>query len=184
MKKIVLYAVVCMFIHAGTIAQTYITKNGNIRFSSDASMEKNESVNQQVYAALNATTGDFVFKVLIKSFQFKNALMQEHFNENYMESDKYPNGTFVGKISNIADVTLNKDGIYYVKVEGKLTIHGVTKDIQIKGTLEVTGGKVTGKSDFFIQLTDYKITVPNAVVQKLSNTIEITVSVPMEKFKN
>jgi len=109
--------------------------------------------------------------------------MQEHFNENYMESDKYPSSTFVGKITNLGDVPLNKDGSYPVKVEGKLTIHGVTKDITVKGSLDVKGGVITGNSVFYILLTDYKITIPGTVVQKLSNTIEITVNVAMETLK-
>jgi hypothetical protein len=184
MKRSIGIAIILLLIGVGVNAQKYVTKNGNIRFLSDAPMEKNEAVNQQVYAALDATTGDFVFKVLIKSFQFKNALMQEHFNENYMESDKFPNSTFVGKVTGAPGVKFTADGIYPVKVEGKLTIHGVTNDIQVKGTLEVKGGIITGKSVFFVKLPDYKIAVPNAIVQKLSNTIEITVNVPMEKFKN
>ena len=87
-------------------AQKFITKTGHIKFFSDSPLEKIEAHNHQVNAALDASTGDFVFKVLEKSFEFNKALMQEHFNENYVESDKFPNALFSGKITNIKDVNI------------------------------------------------------------------------------
>ena len=92
-------------------AQRFITKTGHIKLFSEASLEKIEANNRQVNSALDAGTGDFVFSVLLKSFEFEKALMQEHFNENYVESDKFPKSTFVGKVTNIKDVTLQKMAI-------------------------------------------------------------------------
>ena len=172
-----------MMLMAFTVsAQRYITKTGTIRFFSDAPLEKIEAVNRQVNAALDIASGDFVFKVVMKSFIFEKALMQEHFNENYVESDKYPNADFKGKITNLKDIRVDKDGSYPVTVEGKLTIHGTTKDVKHPGTLEVKGGKITGKSKFTIALSDYGITIPGAVVKNISNTQEITVEVVLEKL--
>jgi polyisoprenoid-binding protein YceI len=182
MKKIVFLTMVVLFFSLAGQAQKYVTKNGFIRFYSGATIEKIEAINRQVNAAMDINTGDFVFRVLMKSFTFEKALMQEHFNENYVESDKFPNATFLGKIINIKEVNISKDGNYPVTVEGKLTIHGETKQISEKGTFEVKEGKLIGKAKFNILLSDYKISIPNAVVNSISNTIEITVEVVLDKI--
>jgi len=181
MKRIILLSLLLTFLYAG-YGQGYVTKNGYIRFYSDSPLEKIEAINRSVNAALDAGTGDFVFRVLMKSFVFEKALMQEHFNENYVESDKYPNATFLGKVTNISEVNVTKDGIYPVTVNGKLTIHGVTNQVSVKGTLEVKNSNVGGKATFTIALADYKINIPAAVVNNIASVIEITVDVPLEKF--
>jgi len=163
-------------------AQTYVTKNGYIRFFSDAAVEKIEANNRQVNAALNVATGDFVFKVLMKSFLFEKALMQEHFNENYVESDKFPESTFLGKIANIKEINFTKDGSYPATVEGKLTIHGVTQVVKQSGTIEINKELLSAKAKFNILLSDYKISVPNTVVNNISKTIAITVDAAMTKL--
>ncbi|MEI6684224.1 MAG: YceI family protein [Bacteroidota bacterium] len=162
-------------------AQKFITKTGHIKLYSDGAVEKIEAHNRQVNSALDVATGDFVFKVLLKSFEFEKALMQEHFNENYVESDKFPNSTFVGKVINIKDVNIAKDGTYDVVVEGKLTMHGVTNNVRTKGTLEMKQGKLIGKDKFTLTLADYKISIPGAVVNSISKTIDITVDVTLDK---
>jgi polyisoprenoid-binding protein YceI len=144
-------------------------------------MEKIEAINNQVNSALDVSTGDFVFKVLIKSFEFEKALMQEHFNENYMESGKYPNATFSGKISNYKDINFGKDGSYSATVEGNLTMHGVTKKVTEKGTIEVKGDKIIAKSTFNIKPKDYNISIPGAVVAKIAEYIQVNVDATLEK---
>ena len=161
--------------------QKYLTKTGTIKFYSETPIEKIEAHNRVVNAALDGNTGDFVFKVLMKSFEFEKALMQEHFNENYVESDQFPNATFLGKILNIKDVNLEKEGDYPVLVEGKLTIHGVTNSIKEKGTFSVKQGKINAKAKFNILLSDYKVTIPGAVGNNISKTIEITVETNLDK---
>jgi len=145
-------------------------------------MEKIEAINSQVNSALDISTGDFVFKVLIKSFEFEKALMQEHFNENYMESGKYPNATFSGKISNIKDINFTRDGSYTATVDGNLTIHGITKKIVEKGTIEVKGGKIISKAMFNIKPKDYNISIPGAVVAKIAESIQVNVDATLEKL--
>ena len=86
------------------LSQRYITKNGHIQFYSETPMETIEAHNRQVNSALDLSTGDFVFKVLMKSFEFEKALMQEHFNENYVESDKFPRAEFEGRILNFSSI--------------------------------------------------------------------------------
>lgn len=182
--KAIILIIALSFLYTGILqAQKYITKNGKISFYSDAPIEKIEAHNNQVNAALDIATGDMVFKVLMKSFQFEKALMQEHFNENYVESDKYPNATFVGKVINIEELGLPDAGEYEAQIEGKLTIHGETQDIKETGTLISEGEKIKGQTKFTILLADYKIKIPNTVVNNISETIEITVDIEMEKLK-
>ncbi|MHC1777357.1 MAG: YceI family protein [Lentimicrobium sp.] len=163
-------------------AQKYITKTGHIRFFSSTPVEDIEAHNRQVNSALDQQTGDFVFKVLMKSFQFEKALMQEHFNENYVESDKFPNATFTGKVANISDIDFGKNGIYSTNIEGDLTIKGVTKKVSEKGTFEVKDGKVKGISTFNLLLADFGIKIPNTVANNISKTIQIDVDVNLEKL--
>jgi hypothetical protein len=182
MKKYLVTTLFALIFVFGVNAQKYVTKNGFIKFFSDSPLEKIEASNRVVNSALDASTGDFVFMVLMKSFVFEKALMQEHFNENYVESDKYPNSTFLGKVTNIKEVNFAKDGIYPVTIEGKLTIHGVTKLVNEKGTFEVKEGKIQGKAKFIALLADYKISIPGAVANNISKTIEITVDIVLDKF--
>jgi len=164
-------------------AQKYMTKNGNIKFYSETPIETIEATNNQVNSALDIQTGDLVFKVLIKSFQFEKALMQEHFNENYLESDKFPNSTFQGKVTNLSAVNFTREGTYEATIEGDLTIHGVTKKISEKGTFTVKAGdKIHGISKFNVKPADYSIKIPGAVVQNIAETIEVTIEVELSKM--
>lgn len=182
MKKIIVAILFITLGITGAQAQKFLTKTGHIRFFSTTSMEDIEAHNHQVNAALDAQTGDLVFKAMMKSFQFEKALMQEHFNENYVESDKYPNSTFKGKVANINEVDFTKNGKYDVMIEGDLTIKDVTKKIKEKGTLEIKGNNVTGLSIFFVQVADYNIKIPNAVANNIAKSIRIDVEVNLEKL--
>lgn len=182
MKKATILFMFALLATVSVSAQKYITKNGYIRFFSSTPVEDIEAHNRQVNSALDQKTGDFVFKVLMKSFQFEKALMQEHFNENYVESDKFPNATFSGKVKNIGEIDFTRNGVYQTTVEGDLTIKGITKKVTEKGTFEVKDGKVIGKSTFNILLADYGIKIPNTVASNISKTIQIDVEVNLEKL--
>jgi len=165
-------------------AQKYATKTGSIRFYSEAPADNIEAFNKQVNSALDTQTGDFVYRVLMKGFQFEKALMQEHFNENYVESHKFPNASFAGKITNTDAVDFAKDGTYEVTVAGKLTIKGVTKDVSEKGTFEVKDGAINGKSTFNIKLADYGVEIPKTVMKNIAETVEINVDVTLAALNN
>ena len=164
-------------------SQKYITKNGHIKFYSETPMETIEAHNRQVNSALDIGSGDFVFKVLMKSFEFEKALMQEHFNENYVESDTYPNAMFKGKVSNLNDIDFNTPGEYKTLVEGDLTLHGVTQKVAESGTFIISEGKIEANSTFVIKPEDYKIKIPNTVINNIAEEIEVTVKVSMDELK-
>jgi hypothetical protein len=157
-------------------AQKYMTKNGYIGFLSQTPLETIKADNNQVVGALDISTGDIVFQALIKSFHFERALMEEHFNENYMESDKIPKATFKGKITNLSSVDFTKSGTYDVTVEGDLTIHNVTKKFSTKGTVEVVSGGINANSKFSLVPEDYNITIPGVVRNKIDKNLEVTIA--------
>jgi polyisoprenoid-binding protein YceI len=181
--KSMLIAFLALLMTATTVySQKYMTRNGHIRFFSSAPLEDIEAHNKQVNAALDTESGDFVFRVLIRSFEFEKALMQEHFNENYLESHKFPNASFQGKVTNLSEIDFTKDGAYEATVEGKLTIHGVTNDIVEKGTFTVKDGVIEGFSKFDVKVADYDIKIPSAVTDNIAESIEVTVDVKLEKI--
>ena len=165
-------------------AQKYMTKNGFIGFYSHTPMEDIKAENNQVVGALDITTGEMVFQALIKSFHFDRALMEEHFNENYMESDKIPKSMFKGKITNLASVDFTKNGTYEVTVEGDLTIHDVTNKITTKGTIEVVTSGINANSKFNIVPEDYKIAIPGVVREKINKNLEVTIAMKYSPMAN
>jgi hypothetical protein len=171
--KIFIIAMLALF--QITQAQKVITKSGHIWFYSKTPLEEIEAHNRQVVSIIDESTGDLSFMLLIKSFEFKRALMQEHFNENYMESDKYPKASFKGKITNISKIDFKRDGVYPAEVSGDLTIHNVTKPVTTKGTLEIKNGTVTARAEFLITAHEYNISIPSVVEDKIAKEIKVTV---------
>ena len=156
-------------------AQKYITRDGYISFFSSTPLEDIKADNNQVASVFDITTGEIAFQVLINSFRFEKALMQEHFNENYMESEKYPRSTFTGKITNINSVDFTKNGKYDVTVEGDLTMRDVKKRVTAKGTVEVTSGSVIADSKFSVSPEEYGVKIPSVVRNNIAKIIEVTV---------
>ena len=183
MKRKISGLIIALMVSVTVYGQNFVTKNGHIKFYSETPIETIEAHNHAVNSALNTVSGDFVFKVLIKSFEFEKALMQEHFNENYMESDTYPNAMFKGQIANLDDIDFSKNGVYNAVVIGDLTIHGETKAVEEKGRFTVKDGKIQGESEFSVLLEDYKIKVPGAVKKQISESIDVTVDVMLEEVK-
>lgn len=152
-------------------SQKLNTRSGEIKF--EASMPALEEVAAKTNSAscvLDQSSGDIAALVLVKSFKFKVPLMEEHFNENYIESSKFPKATFKGKIVNYDK---SKTGKTTYDLEGDLTIHGVTKKVKTKITTETKSGKVEAKSSFSVKAEDYKIEIPNLVKNKIAKNITI-----------
>lgn len=185
MKKI-LIAFLFLAVHVQLHAQDkFFTKTGKITFDATAasSPEKIVGVNKSVTCVIDTKTGNLQFSVLMKGFQFERALMEEHFNENYVESTKFPKTEFKGTITNNADVNYSKDGSYSVKVKGKLTMHGETKDVQTDGKIVVKSGKIYATASFSAVLADYKVSIPSLVADKVARSAEITVDCALEPLK-
>jgi polyisoprenoid-binding protein YceI len=142
-------------------------------------MEDIKADNNQVASILDASTGEIVFQVLVKSFKFEKALMEEHFNENYLESEKYPKSTFKGKIVNLQDVNFSKEGTYKVTVEGELSMHGVPKNVTTPGEITIMSDGVKAYAQFVVKPEDYKIEIPSVVREKIAKEITVTVDVKM-----
>lgn len=180
MKKTIL--LLCCLVALTAQADKYFTKTAKVNFYSKAPLETIQAYNSAVGVLLNTSTGDLRFSMLIKSFVFEKKLMQEHFNENYLESDKHPKATFEGKLSNLSSINFAKDGKYAVTVSGNLTIHGVKKAVSEKGYIQIKNGAPTLLADFNVRLTDYKIKIPGAVKDKIAKDVKISVDASLKKL--
>lgn len=165
-------------------ASKFFTKTGKVYFSATSSMEAIEATTNKTTAVIDLAAGKMEVKLLVKSFHFEKALMEEHFNENYMESGKHPNATFVGDIVDAKSVNLAKNGNYNVKVKGKLTLHGVTKDVETTAIIGVAGGAVvSGKADLLIKVVDYNISIPTPVKDKIAKEVKISIDLALQPLK-
>lgn len=156
-------------------AQVYKHKEKSvvISFFSETPVENISAISKSAGSIINFNNDTIVFKIPITSFRFKNSLMEDHFNENYLESVKYPSSVFKGKIEPAIDPHIN--GVYNVKVSGILEIHGVRQNRTIEGTMDVKDNMVIIHSDFNVKLTDHKIEVPKIVFTNIAEVIKITI---------
>ena len=181
MKKVyfILMAVLCF---QYTEAQdVFTTRHGQVSFFGKTPLENIDAVNNEVSSVFNTQTGEIGFAILIKSFHFEKALMEEHFNENYMESDKIPKGSFKGKISNLAAVDFSKDGSYGVTADGEMTLHGVTQKITVPGTVVIKMGLPQVQAKFKLAPKDYNIKIPSLVADKIAENMNVSVDCKYEK---
>ncbi|MCK6648179.1 MAG: YceI family protein [Bacteroidia bacterium] len=180
MKKSVLFALLFLSINALN-AQIYIAKSCVISFFSSSPLEDIEAINTNTKPVINTTTGDVQMKIAITGFVFEKPLMQEHFNENYMESEKYPSAIFKGKINEKIDWT--KDGEHKVTVTGTFEIHGVKKERTIDGIVAIKGNEITISSKFNIHIADYNIKVPSLYVKNIAEDVEVKINAILEPYK-
>lgn len=163
--------------------ERYMTRTGHIAFHSATPVEDIEANNHKVTSVFDATSGAIEFAALIKAFEFEKALMQEHFNENYMESNTFPKATFKGTMADISGVDLKKAGSYPVTVSGNLTIHGVAKPITTQGVITVdAAGAVKATSEFIVKPEDHNIAIPGVVRKNIAETIKVTVKLDYTKM--
>ena len=169
--SIILLAWMCTF---QTSQDLYVCKNATISLYSSAPIEDIKASTSTGVSVFNAATGELNFSVAINSFKFEKSLMQEHFNSDYMESDKYPRATFKGKTEDHVDVT--KDGTYPINVTGDLTVHNVTMKRTIPGSIIVKGGVISMKSEFMVKCADHHIDIPKIVFHNIAESIKINVA--------
>ena len=157
-----------------SFSQVIVCKNGNISFFQETPVEDIDGRSTKLVSVIDTKTNIIAYKVEMTSFQFEKSLMQDHFNENYVESGKYPYTVFKGQITEAIDWT--KDGTYQITAIGMLNMHGVTKTITEKGNLNIRNGEVTLHNVFTIKFTDYGVEIPSLLIRQLSNTVEVTVN--------
>ncbi len=155
------------------ISQTYITREGEVSFFSSAPLEDIEAVNNRVQALLDYSTGEMAIRMRIEDFQFPRALMQRHFNERFMESHLYPEARFSGTIEDFSE-KMEQGNAVGVVAAGTLTIHGVTRETEIAGTIERYGPHLICKAEFPVSVADYDISIPRIFIRNIAEVVEVT----------
>jgi polyisoprenoid-binding protein YceI len=170
MKKIL--ALAFLMIAMQSKGQLYMTNTGEVSFFSKTPMEDIDAINKSVSSIINTATNEVAVQMRITNFVFPNKLMQEHFNENYLESEKFPSATFKGKIKESVNLTV--PGTYAIEALGSATIHGVTRPIELKGSIVSTGNNLSLSCQFEIKLVDYQIKIPKIVFAKIAEVIKVS----------
>jgi len=176
-----IYSILLLLLVANTsIAQNkYLTKSGKITFFSSSPMEDIKAENNQVLSIIDTSNGNMAISILMKSFHFEKALMQEHFNENYVESDKFPKATFKGKITDFESLsTLEK-----ISIAGTITIHGVSKQITIQAAVKKTDDLISLKGDFLVKVADFNIEIPSVVAKNIAKEIKVSFELNHKPYK-
>lgn len=155
-------------------AQNFTSGNVKTSFFSSTPIEDIKAASSKTSAVLISKTGEFAFQIPMKSFDFEKKLMQEHFNENYIESDKYPSAGFKGTID--PNITWNKDGDYNVIAKGILTIHGISKPRTIAAKITIRNGLAIISSSFDVACVDHNIDIPTLVFTKIAKIISVKVN--------
>ncbi len=172
-----------LFLISGHVlhAQIFVATSSTVSFFSEAPLENIEATNTTARPILNTANNEVAMRVPIKGFTFEKDLMQEHFNENYMESDKYPNATFKGRIIDTVDFTT--EGIHKVAIKGMLDIHGISKERTLEATLKVGRNEITVSSEFWISTKDHGIEIPKVVFQNISEKILVKMKLTLVPYK-
>lgn len=158
----------------------YLTKTGYVSFYSHSIVEDIKAENTQVLCVFDEETGKITIKMLMRSFQFEKALMQEHFNENYIESEKYPKASFVGKIVNYTPL---KEGANTVMIKGKLKIHGQEKEIQEEATIIKSDDEINLSGNFMVNVADFDIKIPSVVKKNIAEKIKVNVNIILKPYE-
>ena len=172
----------CLFLLSPVagMTQKFISEKSTIMFFSKATIEDIAAKNEKSMAMLDMTSGEVAFSVPVKEFVFEKSLMQEHFNEKYMETEKYPKATFQGKL---VGLTAGASGTQAVRAQGKLTLHGVTRDVDVPGTLEVKDDRVTMNAKFVVTLEDYNVKRPQVLWKNIAESVEVTVDFTLKPYE-
>lgn len=171
---------VFLLLSAQAHAQIFSITKGKVDFRSDAPLELITASSKDLKGKIDVEKRQFAFSVKMNSFMgFNSPLQREHFNENYVESDVFPDASFTGKI--IEEVNLAADGTYEIRAKGKFTIHGVTQDRIIKSTVVVKNGMIRLDAAFTVLLADHNIPVPKVVHEKLASEIKVNVTAELKQ---
>jgi hypothetical protein len=184
MGKLILSILLFLTFAVSSYGQKYFTRNGFVRFFSETPVENIEAKNNQASCIVDMETGEVVSKMLMTAFQFEKALMQEHFNENYVESDKFPQAILKAKIVNLKEIDFSKKGIINVTLDADITIHGATHHYIINGTVENQNGKIIAISSFIVKPSDFDIKIPKAVASNIAEEVQVNVKYELETLNH
>ncbi|MFH2141679.1 MAG: YceI family protein [Bacteroidota bacterium] len=182
MKRLVISIILIFSLLFAYSQQKYYCKNAYIGFISETPFITLKAQNKTVVTFINMNSGEVVFGVVMRGFKFKQALAEEHFYENYAETDIFPQAKFKGKILDFSKIVLIDKNEYEVEVEGELTIHGVTQSIKEKGNLIIKKNKIFAKSTFILHPEDYEIKIPTIVRDKIASEIIVRIEVLYEPY--
>lgn len=157
----------------------YISRNGKVQFNASTPLETIRPVNNHVSCILDTENGNIAFQLKMISFKFEKSLMEEHFNEKYVESEKFPKSTFIGKILDWDKIDWDKED-QNVQATGTLTIHGVDKEIQVPGIIRILQNDIELVSEFNVNISDFDIKIPKLVRNKISEQVEIYVDINLQ----
>jgi polyisoprenoid-binding protein YceI len=160
---------------SGSAQTSYITRAGTITFYSSAPLEDIEAVNNRVQAVLDNSSGEIAVRLRIEDFNFRMALMQRHFNERFMHSDQYPEASLKGFIEDFDNISL-QDKPESVRVRGSLTIRGITREVDITGTISSSGPHLICNATFPVRVADYDIEIPRLLIRNIAEVVEVTVN--------
>lgn len=180
MKTLSVLLFCLLFINISNAQDLFLTKGGAITFFSSAPMEDIKAENNQVLSIIDASNGKMAISILMKSFMFEKALMQEHFNENYVESDKYPKATFKGEILNFKNIN---ETVAKIEVKGVMSIHGKSKEITITATMTKTEAAILVEGNFDLQVADFDIKIPAVVSKNIAKKIKVTFKLNHKPYK-
>ncbi|MFK8061244.1 MAG: YceI family protein [Polaribacter sp.] len=169
-----------LFVSITNSQDRFLTKNGAITFFSSAPMEDIKADNNQVLSIVDASNGKMAISILMKSFMFDKALMQEHFNENYVESDKYPKATFKGQILNFDTMSATATK---AEVKGTITMHGKSKEIIIPATITRTEEAIVMEGEFYLNVADFDIKIPAVVAKNIAKKIKVSFKFNQKPYK-
>jgi len=181
--RILVLAILFSGIFTAVSAQKFITKTGTIEIFSETPLFIIDGVNKKVASILNAENGEVVASTLVRSFRFEEALVEEHFNENYLEPHKFPKSVFKGKITDFNKVDIYKKGTYDVTIAGQLTIHGETNDISHPAKLIVSDDGITAICEFEVSLKAYKVEIEKAYTKAIKDEILLKIHFDYKAFE-
>ena len=173
MKKKTFWTLLLMQVSLISIAQKYAVEKSNVGFFSTTTLEDIKASNSKGASIFNTSTSEIVFSIPISEFEFDKSLMKEHFNEKYMETEKYPKAKFQGSINGF-DPARSRSQI--ITASGKLTMHGITKEVEIPGAMEVKNSRIEAGAKFIVKLADYQITIPQLMWQNIADQVEVTLA--------
>ncbi|MEP4535209.1 MAG: YceI family protein [Cyclobacteriaceae bacterium] len=182
MKQIKTLLIILICLPAMSNAQRLMDRNGKVHFFSEAPLEDIEATNKQALAVLDLSNGKVAVSMLMKGFHFEKSLMEEHFNENYVESDKHPKASFSGQLEGFDASALDNitDSLQF-PASGKMSIHGVTKDVETVVTFTPEGGKISVRTQFWVKVDDYDIDIPKMVISNIAEEVLVTAQFSFER---